>query len=79
MDYEIICRPLYVRLVLLGSELACSTIFWDLTMISIIYFFTKYKYHRFVKFMYFWFLKFLVYEGFQTRRANFKILILPKK
>ena len=33
-----ICRRLIVGLILLGLELACSTIFWDLTMLSVFLF-----------------------------------------
>ena len=40
-DLQMICRRLIVGLILLGLELACSTIFWDLTMLSI-YFFLLY-------------------------------------
>ena len=40
-DLQMICQRLIVGLILLGWELTCSTIFWDLTMFSVYFYFVE--------------------------------------
>ena len=40
-DFQMICRRLIVGLILLGLELTCSTIFWDLSTLSRLFLYFK--------------------------------------